>query len=417
MQICGAAILLFFAAGCSENAPEAACTGTIAAAATDKVIVAECARDVAVDKLTECLASKGPDECLASIGTPLCDTDGDGLPDDLESALARAYAPAFAFNGGAFGGNAETHWPANAAFFVKNARLTFGRSRTLVDARPTLDTLGAAITDGHQADNPCPGQGSDFWLCLNDESNTTLVTTEAEMRSLPGGIDVLSVAHPANGPLDTSSHLFVSFSLMFPFNAHSTVDDHEGDWEGVAVFVDRKSGAVDGAWFERHDTLDQQRFVSARTYPVRDPAAEQPYGTVMSVFSALHGLRFWDYSGARRHVVAYVSTGGHAMYDYPANTKIFKYGPRDTHSGDGPKIVPWESRVSASFGATEGDALEVSYVNPGEPRRITLPWARFRGQWGCTDRPIAKSWPGPFGNSRFQRPMFERTWGSPPAAP
>ena len=71
----------------------------------------------------------------------------------------------------------------------------------------------------------------------------------------------------------------------------------------------------------------------------------------------------------------------------------------------------------STYGATEGDALQVSYVNPGEARRITLPWALFRGQWGCTDQPIAKSWPGPFGNSRFQRPMFERLWGSPPAAP
>lgn len=391
----------------------------MSAAASDSlhVVVTECARNVAVDTLAECLATSGPDDCVAKIDKPLCDSDGDGLADDLETALARAYAPAFAFNGGAFGGNAETHWPANAAFFVKNSRLTFGGARNVIDTQPTLDTLAAAISEGRRADDPCPGQGAEFWLCLNEQTDATRVTSVGSMLALPGGIDVLSVAHPANGAFAASSHLFVSFSLFFPFNAHSAVDDHEGDWEGVAVFVDRRTGAIDAGYFERHDTLDSERFVSATKYPVRDPSTETPYGTVTSVFPALHGLRFWDYAGARRHVIAYVSTGGHAMYDYPANTKIFKYGPRDTHSGDGPKILPWMSRVTSTFGSSDGDSVQVSYVNPGEPGHITLPWARFRGQWGCTDRPIAKSWPGPFGNARHQRPMFERMWGSPPVAP
>ena len=41
---------------------------------------------------------------------------------------------------------------------------------------------------------------------LDDESDVTRVTTAAAMRALPGGIDVLSVAHPANGALGSSSH-------------------------------------------------------------------------------------------------------------------------------------------------------------------------------------------------------------------
>ena len=52
--------------------------------------------------------------------------------------------------------------------------------------------------------------------------------------------------------------------------------------------------------------------------------------------------------------------------------------------------------------------------NPGEVARITLPFARYRGQWGCDDGLIGKSWPVPFGNARHARPLFERTWGSPP---
>jgi hypothetical protein len=294
----------------------------------------------------------------------------------------------------------------------------YGRSRSLIDARPTLAALADAAKDDQRADDACGG--SEFWLCLDNSLDATRVTTAAAMLALPGGIDVLSVVHPANGPLSSSTHLFVSYSLLFPFNAHSTLDDHEGDWEGMAVFVNRSTGAIDAAWFERHKTTDDELFISATQHPVRNPAEEQPYGTLASAFGAVHGLRFHYFAkepGKRRHVVAYVATGGHAMYDYPADTRIFKYGPRDTHSGDGPKIVPFASQLVSAFGSETGESLQVAYVDPGESRKITLPLARFRGQWGCTDAPIAKSWPGPFGNSIHPRPMFDRTWGSPPVAP
>jgi len=410
-------LAIFCIAGCIDKTSEV-CTGVVSAS-SELVVDKDCAKDTFVESLTACLASAGPDECVEKIesGARLCDGDGDGLADDLEAALTRAYAPVFAFNGGAFGGNPETHWPGNAAQFVSRAKLTFGKRRTIVDDRPTLDALAAATSNGHSADNPCPGEGSDFWLCLTDSSESTRVTSLASMRALPGGIDVLSIAHPANGALSASSHVFVSYGLFFPFNAHSTVDDHEGDWESIAVFVNRRTGTVDAAWFDRHNTVDNERLIASDKYPPRDAATESPHGTVSSGSSAPHGLRFADYAGARRRVVGYVSTGGHALYDYPANTRIFTYGPRDTHSGDGPKIVVGEGRVANAFGATEGDALEVGYVNPGESSHITLPWARFRGQWGCTDGRIAKSWPGPFGNARHPRPMFERTWGSPPSPP
>ncbi len=406
-------------AGCSDKLPDALCTGEMNAASSNlRVLDTECSRGVAIETLTECLATAGPDACARNVPFTLCDSDGDGVSDDLETALTRAYAPAFAFNGGNFGGNPETHWPANAQFFVSHAKLTYGRSRTVIDATPTLEALGAAANDSQRADDPCGG--SEFWLCLGDSSNETRVTSAAMMLALPGGIDVLSVVHPSNGMLAGSTHIFVSYSLIFPFNAHSTVDDHEGDWEGIAVFVNRATGAVDAGWFERHNTEDNERLIANEKYAPRDPAVEQPYGTLATAFGAVHGLRFYDHGNepsARRHVVAYVATGGHAMYDYPADTRIMKLGPRDTHSGDGPKLIPWSSRLVSSYGATTGDPLEVAYVNPGEPHKITLPWARFRGQWGCTDQPIAKSWPGPFGNARHPRPMFERVWGSPLTAP
>ena len=95
--------------------------------------------------LAACLEEDGgPDPCLARLdGGVLCDSDGDGLSDDLEAALAAAYLPAFAFNSGASGGSPETHWPANVAHFAERSRLVHrAGSDVVVDRAPTLATLG-----------------------------------------------------------------------------------------------------------------------------------------------------------------------------------------------------------------------------------------------------------------------------------
>ncbi len=361
------------------------CTATAPLAAA--VIETDCEKGSEVEALGACLATKGPDDCIAATRGRLCDSDGDGVADDLEAALARAYAPAFAFNGGA---DEETHWPTSVKHFLSHARLR-RKDGALVDAEPSLASLGSHGND------PC-GDGPSLWLCLGDEADETRVTSAALMRALPDGVDVVSVVHPGNRTLSSSTHLFVSFSLLFAYNSHSSIGNHEGDWEGIAVFVNRRTGAVDAAYFERHDTTDNARLVDANvTY---DPAAAD----------TAHGLRFFD--AAKKHVVAYVARGGHAMYDYPGSTRILRLGPRDLHQGDGQKLLPWLGRLTASFGGDAGETLPITFHNPGEANQITLPWARFRGQWGCQDGMFGKSWPGPFGNARHPRPMFERAWGS-----
>ncbi|MGZ3449898.1 MAG: hypothetical protein ACXVEF_09895 [Polyangiales bacterium] len=356
-----------------------------------------------VDALVECLSTSGPDGCANACDT---DEDGDGVGDRLELAIARTYAPAFAFNGGTYGGNAETDWAANANHFVTHSKVVYRDSSDhLVDAMPSLSTLEGATYGSHHGNDPASGEGSDFWLCMTDSSDAARVKSKAAMLALPDGVDLVSVVHPAG-----TGHLFVSYSLLFAYNEHTTVDNHEGDWEGIAVFVDRKTGAVYAAWFERHDTTDDTKFVDATV--TKDPATETSYGDLDSGFDKVHGLRFWD--AKKRHVVAYVATGSHAMYDYPANTHIVKFGPRDTHDGDGPKLLPFQGALVASFGDVSGDTIAVHPKNPGEASKITVSFARFRGQWGCDDGTIGKSWPGPFGNARHPRPLLERTWGSPP---
>ena len=383
-----------------------------------------CGVGVAADALAACLdQGTGPDSCLAAVASPLCDSDGDGLPDDLEAALSRAYAPVFLFNGGAYGGDPENKFPANVDHFVSRSRLFFrptGSSALLVDGAPSLATIASATVNYQAvtrlASSPAAGQGSDFWLCLNDHDAATVIDSPALMLALPGGVDVETVVHPANGTLAASSHLFVSFVVFWAFNSHSTVDDHEGDREILVVFVNRQTGAVDAVDYERHTSMDNTMFVDVAKDGAKDPALDVPTGDVNTPPAGVRGVRFWDYSALRHHVAAYVSTGGHAFYDYPGNNYIVYKGPRDTHAGDGGRLSVFTGEYFESPTAP-AQPVHLNLNNPGEPGRIVLEWARYRGQWGCQEGTIANSYPGPFGNVRHPRSVFEKAWGSPPNGP
>lgn len=381
-----------------------------------------CASDVHVQVLASCLeGGRGPDACVEDLGgPPLCDSDGDELGDDLEDALALAYGPVFAMNGGRYGGDPEPAWPTNIDHFLARARLVLrrdGAPEVLLDPSPTAASIGLAsarLPSGRAifASDPRPGNGPDFWLCINDRS--AQVESAAAMEALPGGIDLEVVAHPASGLLSESSHLFVNFTLFWAHNLHSYVDDHEGDREGVSVFVDRKTGAVDAVQFERHASLDEIDFVDAQTFGAKDPRRETHFGAVSWPGRTVHGLRFDDYEGPRHHVVAYLAAGGHAPYDYPADTFILWQGPRDSHGGDGAKLFTAAGEIADTWDGSRRP-VRINRRNPGEPDHVLLPWARFRGQWGCDDERIARSWPGPFGNARHPRTVFERRWARPAA--
>jgi hypothetical protein len=134
------------------------------------------------------------------------------------------------------------------------------------------------------------------------------------------------------------------------------------------------------------------------------------------------GVRFWDYAGRRHHAVAYVSTGGHASYPYPGNTKITGVGciesfiVRDTHNGDGAILLPWRDRYVSGWNSQTSYAVVdgVHFRNVGESSRPRAPWAAYHGQWGCQNGNIAKSFPGPWDNSRHCRWYSTHHWGSAP---
>lgn len=397
-----------------------------------------------VEAFATCIDGDSPAACVAQIrkSEPLCDVDGDGLDDALEDAMMRAYAPVFAFNkgdGGHTAGDSESSWPVSAAHYVSHSRLVWridndGSTLREVDAAPTLATLpGASFDDGgkkHLANSPLLGEGPNFWLCMKKSGDDyvpgALVTSLDASRALDGGIDVFTVVHPtvAGKP---DGYVVLSYMLYYAYNPF-TLDNHEGDWEGGAVFVDMKTGKVTAFYTDRHATADDAKLLHLEgdgAVPAKDPKLDSPtYNVCSSSWDGdASGVRFWDYDGERRHPVLYVAGGSHASYAYPGGTKITGAGcvektiVRDVHNGKGPRFVPSEGGYAIDW--NEGQPLlpvehGVSFKNLGEPGHLREAWSAFAGQWGCTYESIPKSYPGPWDNQRLCRKWLTASWGAAP---
>lgn len=406
--------------------------------------VVACDASEIIQTLGACIDEGGaPRSCLAQVrtpGAPTCDADGDGLDDALEAAMLRSYAPVFAFNegdGGHTAGDSEPNFPDNVKHYVENASLYWRvdgdeSTRRLVDAKPTLDGLRSAqlTVDGTErhADDPSLGQGSNFWLCLDTPGGNyppdALVSNLASSVNLAGGIDVLSVAHPS-GDDPTGRYAMLGYALFYAYNKF-TLDDHEGDLEGGAVFVDLDTGDVSAVYTDRHATADSFKLVPLEgpgALSPKDPATSAPQYNICSNTSdgEAAGVRFWDYAGARHHPVFYPAAGGHASYAYPGATKIQGVKcleatiVRDVHNGLGPKLVPHENAYYADWGSTKTPVVHgVNIVNLGERAHLFAQWSAFAGQWGCTLESIPKSYPIPWDNDRLCRHWLTNTWGTAP---
>ena len=405
-----------------------------------------CRADAVVASLRSCIdGGTAPRDCLAKTrasGDAACDDDHDGLDDALEDALLASYAPVFAFNegdGGHTGGDSEPIYPTNLKHYVAHATLHWrvdgdDATKKVVDAKPTLDTLRDArwkLDDvERRADVTALGQGPNFWLCLNQVGGKypaeALVSSQEASRQLADGIDVLAVAHPS-GKDAGGTYVVLEYMLFYAYNQF-TLDTHEGDFEGGAVFVDLATGKVAAAFTDRHPTADSATLIplqGAGALGAKDPAVEAPHYNVCDDTSttAIGGVRFWDFGGARHHPVIYTAAGGHASYGYPGATKIKGVACteatmiRDVHNGLGPKLVLHESAYAAEWDpkATKSPVYKgVHFVNLGERANLRATWSAFAGQWGCTLDSIPKSYPGPWDNARLCRHWLTNDWGTAP---
>jgi hypothetical protein len=442
--------------GCGSTSAEVAATSDGGAPSTDDAgpvttgdggVTAPpaCRSDAIVQALGACIdQGTAPRACLAKVrvaGEAACDVDDDGLDDALEDAMLRSYAPVFAFNkgnGDHTAGDSEPNFPDNARHYVSGSTLYWrvdgdDTTKKVVDAKPTLDGLRDARFDfqgdERRADQVKLGHGPNFWLCLNQTggkySSDAVVGSMEISRKLSGGIDVFAVAHPSGSDRD-GRYVALQYMLLFAYNTFS-LDDHEGDFEGGAVFVDTETGKVAALYADRHPTSDGTMITPLEgpgRLSAKDPTKESPRYNVCSDTDtdAIGGVRFWDHGGERHHPVLYMSAGSHASYAYPGATKI-QGAPgcieqtiiRDVHNGLGPKLAPHENAYFTDWaGAKVPVEQGVHIVNLGERAKLRAEWSAFAGQWGCTLSSIPKSYPGPWDNERLCRHWLTDDWGPAP---
>ncbi len=399
-----------------------------------------CTGDAVVASIASCIDGGGsPTTCLATArsgSSATCDVDADGLDDGLEDAMMRAYAPVFAYNlgdGGHTAGSTEPNWPDNAAHYTSNSTLLWrvdNDSSTLltIDKAPTLASLPGAKNGTHLASSPVLGDGPNFWLCLNKPGGSypadALVGTMEASRALKDGVDLFGVVHPTSA--GGGSYAVLGYMIYYAYNSFS-LDDHEGDWEGGAVFVDLTSGDVVALDTERHATADTAlltHLVGTSALPAKDPSGEAPHYDVCDPTntSSIGGVRFWDYAGKKHHPVIYPAAGSHASYAYPGATKIQGLGcteatmVRDVHNGNSSKLVPQDGAYYAGWDKSGKASIAggLHFVNVGEPGHLRAAFTGFAGQWGCTLDNIPKSYPGPWDNQRLCRHWLTNDWGSAP---
>lgn len=427
----------------SDGGPNAAIDAQSNAGAADASPVggsAACRADDIVAAISACIdGGGGPRSCLATAragNASSCDADADGIDDALEDAMMKSYAPVFAFNlgdGGHTAGSTEPNWPINVDHYLANATVIWrvddnASSVETVDLAPTLAALPSEKFDGHPATSPVLGDGPNFWLCLNQPggnySDDALVTTMDASRTLAEGIDLFVDVRPA-GSDPQGKYAVIGYMLYYAYNSFS-LDNHEGDWEGGAVFVNLDTGAVAALDTERHATADTEKLVPLEgpgALDAKDPNGEAPYYDVCDPTDTndIGGVRFWDFGGKEHHAVIYAAAGSHASYAYPGATKIQGVGcseatmVRDVHNGNAEKLVPFESAYSTDWsGAKSTITNGVHFVNLGEPGHLRAAFSSFAGQWGCQLGSIAKSYPGPWDNQRLCRHWLTNDWGNAP---
>jgi len=156
----------------------------------------------------------------------------------------------------------------------------------------------------------------------------------------------------------------LQYWFLYAYNdwrSHGGMNDHEGDWEVIYVFLDNETEKPQGVAYSRHIKID----LGLTSYkPVKAP------------WSALRDVcrvaKAADVEGPARvgtHPVVYVGCGSHASYLERRAHKVL--GVLDDHA--------WGNDVAIGPG---------SGVEWGEPVILDKPWnLKFEGRWGA-----------PFGN-------------------
>jgi hypothetical protein len=148
---------------------------------------------------------------------------------------------------------------------------------------------------------------------------------------------------------------YVDYWIFYRYNLGFTVDDHEGDWEGLTVAPSVSApGTIDFAILAQH----KEHYVYMPEMLECDEGGEASCGSSESP----QGERVWDY----------VAVGSHASYpeaDAGGESEICtQHGselPDGCHDGE----VPW---------GANGDAANILQLPPSGDAK----WSDWRGVWG-----------------------------------
>ncbi|NES43098.1 hypothetical protein [Moorena sp. SIO2C4] len=150
---------------------------------------------------------------------------------------------------------------------------------------------------------------------------------------------------------------------------------HEGDWEGITVFLERHSN---GIWHPKTVAYAQHTqlfgYIGANFDKTLDGGQEVPWE---------HVLR----NGSQPHV--YVGLGGHASYPFPGQTRwpdVYGYINKNMeyHRGDG-----IESSPTVEYLPRVGQGYVGSADNLTSAKDLAPSWLLFPGRWGQQDVGVA----------------------------
>ncbi|UVS79190.1 hypothetical protein [Actinokineospora sp. UTMC 2448] len=275
-------------------------------------------------------AEPGPSSTAPTTSAAASDPDA-----DPRSRLARELAPAVWLADG------EVNLPMDASRFVAGADLWFDHGKLCKDDKPVATEVSeSGLASGeysHPAASTIQPHSEDPLPCTHDEDATLYRTNSAERQVYGDGRgfyldldDDLRRGDGATAPVywqhvgDPDGHGAFVYWLFYGYN--DFINNHEGDWERVAVQVD--GGHQTGMVFWRHN----------------EPACHLPWNRL-------------EFAGNRP--VAYAAKGSHGSYPRAGAFPLATTAVADRTSAG----TPWHTWESLRSVEEE-------------------PWWGYRGLWG-----------------------------------
>ena len=241
------------------------------------------------------------------------DSDNDGIDDQTERELILKYAPNLYFKAG------ENFFPVDCGYHINNSKLYRweGENKVLVDDNPNLTSLS--------------GYDETYFLA-NSLENYTNILNDYKSKLLELGYKYYGRVYK------DSDHICVQYWFFYAYNDYE-LNQHEGDWEMIVVFLDLPKNPIGVAYSQHHS--GQYAFWGD---------VEKTDGT---------------------HPNVYVARGSHASYFRPYQGKV---GLENDEVGNDGLFLPYNH---------EKLVIEVMGELGSGNHPANQSWLDFEGRWGA----------------------------------